>query len=128
MQEIKYCEDCGKEISNYWTADYYSHIRKKYCDSCRLKRRRESNAKSEANRRLKKRVAKQEKKQAENDELAKKKKMQNATSRGIGLQNQQNKLLREENDKLRETTARQDEIIENLMELNARLTERINGK
>lgn len=35
MPEIKRCSRCGVEISNIYTADYYAHIRVKYCDQCR---------------------------------------------------------------------------------------------
>lgn len=35
MNDIKYCTRCGVKISDINTADYYSHIRIKYCDVCR---------------------------------------------------------------------------------------------
>lgn len=44
MQEIVKCTRCGIEISNIYTADYYRHIRKKYCDTCRVFVRREQTA------------------------------------------------------------------------------------
>ena len=34
MQERKYCEKCCKLISDINNADYYSHIRIKYCRQC----------------------------------------------------------------------------------------------
>lgn len=41
MQEKKYCEKCWKLISDINTADYYSHIRIKYCKECAAKIDRE---------------------------------------------------------------------------------------
>lgn len=35
LEPIKYCSRCGAKISDINTADYYSHIRIKYCDVCR---------------------------------------------------------------------------------------------
>lgn len=34
MQDRKYCERCCKLISDISSADYYSHIRIKYCRQC----------------------------------------------------------------------------------------------
>ena len=38
--EIKYCEMCGKQISNIYEADLMSHIRVKYCPECAAIRRK----------------------------------------------------------------------------------------
>lgn len=35
MQDIKRCEKCYKIISTIDSADWYSHMRIKYCDTCR---------------------------------------------------------------------------------------------
>lgn len=35
ISDIKYCCRCGAKISDINTADYYSHIRIKYCPECR---------------------------------------------------------------------------------------------
>lgn len=35
IENIKYCCRCGAKISDINTADYYSHIRIKYCPECR---------------------------------------------------------------------------------------------
>lgn len=43
MKEIKYCKRCGVEISNIYSADYYSHISIKYCRPCAAIAERESN-------------------------------------------------------------------------------------
>lgn len=37
MQGDKYCQRCGQFIGNYMIDNYYSLIRKKYCDDCRYK-------------------------------------------------------------------------------------------
>lgn len=34
MEDKKYCQKCGRFISDINTADYYRHIRVKYCKSC----------------------------------------------------------------------------------------------
>lgn len=34
MQEVKRCARCGTVISRIESADYYSHIRIKYCKAC----------------------------------------------------------------------------------------------
>lgn len=61
MQDIKYCQKCGIVISNINTADYYSHIRKKYCSSCAPDANRE---------RAKERSARIRKQTRENNKLA----------------------------------------------------------
>lgn len=44
MQERKYCQKCCKLISDISTADYYSHIKIKYCKECAPKVDREKAA------------------------------------------------------------------------------------
>lgn len=44
MDDIKHCSRCGAVISDLTTADYFSHIRIKYCDACREQVRREQAA------------------------------------------------------------------------------------
>ncbi|MBQ8298126.1 MAG: hypothetical protein IJX77_10135 [Ruminococcus sp.] len=44
MNDLKHCSRCGVVISNINTADYYRHIRIKYCDVCREQVRREQAA------------------------------------------------------------------------------------
>lgn len=44
MQEIKYCQRCGKLISDVNASDWYSHISKKYCEICRRESDREKTA------------------------------------------------------------------------------------
>lgn len=36
MTDKKYCQCCGILISDLATADYYSHIRIKYCSTCKV--------------------------------------------------------------------------------------------
>ena len=45
MQEIKYCQRCGKQIGNLYESDYYSFIRLKYCSGCKSIVKREQDAK-----------------------------------------------------------------------------------
>ncbi len=49
MEEIKRCAKCGVIISILAEADYYSHIRKKYCSECASDMNRE-NARERAKR------------------------------------------------------------------------------
>jgi hypothetical protein len=35
MRGDRYCQICGKFLGNYMLDDFYSLIRKKYCDECR---------------------------------------------------------------------------------------------
>lgn len=44
MNDVKLCCRCGAVISDINTADYYSHIRIKYCDTCREQVKREQAA------------------------------------------------------------------------------------
>lgn len=44
MNDLKCCSRCGTVISDINTADYYSHIRIKYCDACREQVKREQSA------------------------------------------------------------------------------------
>ena len=44
MKDIKRCEKCGVVISDVDTADWYSHIRIKYCDKCREKMNQKNTA------------------------------------------------------------------------------------
>lgn len=44
MNDVKLCCRCGTVISDINTADYYSHIRIKYCDTCREQVKREQSA------------------------------------------------------------------------------------
>lgn len=32
----RYCQKCGKYLGNYMTGEFYSLIRKKYCDECKI--------------------------------------------------------------------------------------------
>lgn len=41
MQDIKYCQRCGRKISDINTADYFSHIKIKYCTDCKADANRE---------------------------------------------------------------------------------------
>ena len=43
MKELKFCECCGKFISDINNNDYYSHISKKYCSACSVKSKKEKN-------------------------------------------------------------------------------------
>lgn len=44
MTDIKRCKRCGKIISDVSSADWYSHIRVQYCESCRKQSDREKTA------------------------------------------------------------------------------------
>lgn len=44
MQERKFCQKCCKLISDINSADYYSHIKIKYCKECAVKVDREKAA------------------------------------------------------------------------------------
>lgn len=61
MDDIKRCEKCGTIISDVNAADWYSHIRIKYCDKCRKKMNRKNTAERAK--------AYRERKQAEHNEL-----------------------------------------------------------
>lgn len=84
MQEIKYCQKCGKEISNINTADYYSHIRKKYCTECAPNANREN---------ARERSARVRRQARENNKLSRELANKLLT---------ENKLLREQLEKVRE--------------------------
>jgi hypothetical protein len=43
MKELKFCECCGKFISDINNNDYYSHISKKYCSACSDKVKKQKN-------------------------------------------------------------------------------------
>ena len=42
MQNVKYCIKCARKISDINTADYFSHIRIKYCNDCKADANREN--------------------------------------------------------------------------------------
>lgn len=44
ISDIKYCTRCGVKISDINTADYFSHIRIKYCPECRRAAEQEQTA------------------------------------------------------------------------------------
>lgn len=41
---VKYCEKCGKKISDANSSDWYAHIRIKYCEECKIIARRQNAA------------------------------------------------------------------------------------
>ena len=43
MKNLKFCECCGKFISDINKNDYYSHISIKYCSACSDKAKKEKN-------------------------------------------------------------------------------------
>lgn len=59
MPEIKCCRRCGKEISNVYIADYYSHIRILYCPACKKQVSREQAAQRMSELRKRRRVKNQ---------------------------------------------------------------------
>lgn len=78
MDEIKKCERCHEVISDVNCSDWFSHIRVKYCDTCREIVRREK----EAERMRKYRAEKS---------AEKKRRLERA-----GLLEEENRLLREQ--------------------------------
>lgn len=93
MQEIKYCQRCGKQIGNLYESDYYSFIRLKYCSGCKSIVKREQDAK-----RMKKfREDNRQKNKMIRDELF--------------LQKEKNELLQEENELLRQKINELREVI-----------------
>ena len=44
MKEVKYCAICGKCIGNIYNTDYFSYIRLKYCNECKITQRRKQKA------------------------------------------------------------------------------------
>ena len=43
MKDLKFCECCGKFISDINNNDYYSHISRKYCSTCSNKIKKQKN-------------------------------------------------------------------------------------
>ena len=43
MRELKFCQYCGKCISDINESDYFSHISIKYCSDCSDKAKKEKN-------------------------------------------------------------------------------------
>ena len=41
---VKFCEKCGKKISDANSSDWYAHIRVKYCEECKIIARRQNAA------------------------------------------------------------------------------------
>lgn len=76
MEDVKFCQRCGVVISTS-EGDFYRHIRVKYCDKCRPDVEREQATWRQA-------VCRKKRKER------------------IKLTNQQNMLLKEENELLRE--------------------------
>lgn len=54
MQDKKYCQCCGKLISDINSADYFKHIRVKYCPDCRDMMKRFQSAERQYNFRQRK--------------------------------------------------------------------------
>lgn len=45
MNERKYCERCGRLIGDAYNTDFFAYIRMKYCSECKVKVKREQDAK-----------------------------------------------------------------------------------
>ena len=84
MTDVKRCKRCGKIISDVSSADWYSHIRVQYCESCRKKSDREKTAI---------RVAELRKRKRQKDKFR---------DRELELMKERNQLLQEENEILRQ--------------------------
>ena len=84
MNDVKRCKRCGKIISDVSSADWYSHIRVQYCESCRKQSDREKTAI---------RVAKLRERKRQKDKFR---------DRELELMKERNQLLQEENEILRQ--------------------------
>ena len=84
MTDVKRCKRCGKIISDVSSADWYSHIRVQYCESCRKQSDREKTAI---------RVAELRKRKRQKDKFR---------DRELELMREKNKMLEEENELLRQ--------------------------
>ena len=84
MTDVKRCKRCGKIISDVSSADWYSHIRVQYCESCRKQSDREKTAI---------RVAELRKRKRQKDKFR---------DRELELMREKNKMLEEENEILRQ--------------------------
>lgn len=84
MNDVKRCKRCGKIISDVSSADWYSHIRVQYCESCRKQSDREKTAI---------RVAELRKRKRQKDKFR---------DRELELMREKNKMLEEENELLRQ--------------------------
>lgn len=84
MTDVKRCKRCGKIISDVSSADWYSHIRVQYCESCRKQSDREKTAI---------RVAELRKRKRQKDKFR---------DRELELMKERNQLLQEENEILRQ--------------------------
>ena len=84
MNDVKRCKRCGKIISDVSSADWYSHIRVQYCESCRKQSDREKTAI---------RVAELRKRKRQKDKFR---------DRELELMKERNQLLQEENEILRQ--------------------------
>ena len=88
MTDVKRCKRCGKIISNVSSADWYSHIRVQYCESCRKQSDREKTAI---------RVAELRKRKKQKDKFR---------DRELEIMREKSKLLEEENELLRQRIIR----------------------
>lgn len=84
MNDVKRCKRCGKIISDVSSADWYSHIRVQYCESCRKQSDREKTAI---------RVAELRKRKKQKDKFR---------DRELELMKERNQLLQGENEILRQ--------------------------
>ena len=84
MTDVKRCKRCGKIISDVSSADWYSHIRVQYCESCRKQSDREKTAI---------RVAELRKRKRQKDKFR---------DRELELMREKSKMLEEENELLRQ--------------------------
>ena len=84
MTDVKRCKRCGKIISDVSSADWYSHIRVQYCESCRKQSDREKTAI---------RVAELRKRKKQKDKFR---------DRELELMREKSKMLDEENELLRQ--------------------------
>ena len=84
MTDVKRCKRCGKIISDVSSADWYSHIRVQYCESCRKQSDREKTAI---------RVAELRKRKRQKDKFR---------DRELELMREKSKMLEEENEILRQ--------------------------
>lgn len=60
LPEQKYCRRCAASLGYLETSDYYSYIRKKYCDKCAVEVKKEKTAQRVAALRLRKKTEKKE--------------------------------------------------------------------
>ncbi|MBR0485905.1 MAG: hypothetical protein IJJ69_14210 [Oscillospiraceae bacterium] len=98
-EEVKHCAVCGKVISTPEN-DYFSHIKIKYCDSCREVIRREQ-ARNRVNE-LRKRKKEKDKFRDKELELMKEK---------VRLLTEENELLKIENQRKREQINQQSKSV-----------------